>query len=294
MILGLFNWLLGSKDTKPLPPEQTSGQGKSVDSTPAEDIFRPKPPPAPSKQAPTKPQTDHVIMPGGKEDRLGDILLKHNIITPEKLQKALAIQASMEHPRFLGEILIDENMLTEDELVSVVSRQFKIPYIKINKYSIDRQILQLIPEELVREQLVLPVSKMGRELTVGMVNPQDKRTIKELENLTGCEIKIVLCKPAEIKGAIRSIYESPPPTGVEPGNEETESPEPTTTVISAPGVPLSQLKINADAYEGTEVTTDVVHVSEMPVRRPPFIIKGAKPPEPEEPTTPDNKKIPSE
>lgn len=272
MILGFFSWLLG--------------KGDKADTRPAVTPPRAEPP----RQAPeqlqqvttSKPPTEHVILPGGKEDRLGDILLKHNIITPEKLQKALAIQASQEHPKFLGEILIDEKMLTEDELVSVVSRQFKIPYIKINKYGIDREILKLIPEELVREQLVLPLGKMGRELTVGMADPQDKRTIQTLELLTGCEIKIVLCKLAEIKDAIRGVYETAfRSLAAEQAGPDSDSPEPSTTVISVSGVPLSQLKIKADPGDITEGTTDVVHVSEMPVRKSPFIIKGAKPPEPD-------------
>lgn len=280
MILGFFSWL--------------SGKGDKTDAPPAVPVPQVEPPSRASEQlqqvTTSKPPTDHVILPGGKEDRLGDILLKHNIITPEKLQKALAIQASLEHPKFLGEILIDQQMLTEDELVSVVSRQFKIPYIKINKYGIDREILKLIPEELVRTQLVLPLSKMGRELTVGMVNPQDKRTIKELEHLTGCEIKIVLCKLAEIKDAIRGVYETAfRALAAELTVQDGESPEPSTTIINAPGVPLSQLTIKASPDEITEGSTDVVHVSEMPVRRSPFMIKGAKPPEPEADITEDKK-----
>ncbi|MFH1226689.1 MAG: hypothetical protein V1701_02145 [Planctomycetota bacterium] len=271
MILGFFSWLFGDDVAQPRTADTPSPSAPGA----------PKPEPqSPAPATGSHPNDDHVILPGGKSDRLGEILLKYNIITPEKLQKALAIQASLEHPKFLGEILIDEKMLTEDELVSVVSRQFKIPYININKYGIDREILRLIPEQIVREALVLPISKMGRELTVGMVNPQDQRTVKELENLTGCEIKIVLCKPAEIKAAIEAVYRTTPASApAEPPRDDGEYPESGTAVISTMGVPFSKLMINPDADEAIEGSTDVVNVTEMPVRRSHFTIKGAQPPD---------------
>ncbi|MFA5793555.1 MAG: hypothetical protein WC980_00595 [Candidatus Brocadiia bacterium] len=193
MIFALFDWISGKKDkngSEQKAPDKTANLSPTPDKTP---------------DTKSKP-TSYSIASDRKQDKLGSLLLRYNITTQENLQKALEIQANSKTGKFLGEIMIDEKMITEDDLVSVLSRQFRIPYIKISKYSIPREVLRLVPEDMVRRNLLLPINKMGKVLTVGMVNPQNTKAIDELKLLTGCEIKAIICKLTEIKDAIKTLY----------------------------------------------------------------------------------------
>ncbi|MFH1226625.1 MAG: hypothetical protein V1701_01825 [Planctomycetota bacterium] len=81
-----------------------------------------------------------------------------------------------------------------------------MPFLKIDKYSIPREILRLVPEDMVKRNLMLPISKIGKVITVGMINPQNTGAIEELKKITGCDVKAVLCKLSEIKDAIKTFY----------------------------------------------------------------------------------------
>ena len=139
-----------------------------------------------------------------KKQLLGQILIKRNLITPEKLKEALEVQK--EEGGFLGEILVRLKHVTERDIVVALIVQCGFPYIAVNKYEIDSIVVQLIPEEKARKFHVIPLDRVGDVLSVVMANPLDVAMIEDLERISGCKIATFIATKAEIDEAIEHWY----------------------------------------------------------------------------------------
>ena len=125
--------------------------------------------------------------------RLGDILTEAGVITEAQLSEGLAHQKS--HGGFLGQALVDLGYLTQDVLVSFLVKQCKIPHINLLDYHIDESILSLLPQELCLQYQFLPIDKLGKILTVAMVDPLDLAAVDQLR--AACpdlKVKPILCE----------------------------------------------------------------------------------------------------
>jgi len=124
--------------------------------------------------------------------RLGQILIEEGEITRAHLEEALRIQE--EKGGFLGQILVDLSYVKQETVVSCLVKQCKIPHLSLLDYEIGKEILQLVPQELCLKYSLLPIDKLGRILTVAMVNPLDTAALEELRRLyPELRIKPILC-----------------------------------------------------------------------------------------------------
>ncbi|UCH82960.1 MAG: type II/IV secretion system protein [Candidatus Latescibacterota bacterium] len=97
--------------------------------------------------------------------------------------------------------------LEEDEICEAFSRATKIPFVKIDPLKLDaRSVCTIVSKPFARKNLFAPVRIVGDVVTVAMVNPFDKTTIHELEDVTGYQIKPVLAIRAEILKTINEIF----------------------------------------------------------------------------------------
>ena len=119
-----------------------------------------------------------------------DILLEENVIDDAKYSELKTLNDRSQ--KYIFEILEDENIIKEEELIRLISRRINIPYINLNVSLIDRNIVNLIPEEIIRTNNVIPIFKIQNMLTVGMVDPTDLYLIDELKQITGLNISPVL------------------------------------------------------------------------------------------------------
>lgn len=128
----------------------------------------------------------------GTFKRLGEILVDDGIITAAQLQRALTVQK--EKNGFLGQILVDLGFVTQDVVVSTLVRQCKIPHLSLRDYEIGKDVLQVIPQDLCLKLRILPVDKLGRILTIAMVDPLDMGALEELRGeFPDLRIKPILC-----------------------------------------------------------------------------------------------------
>jgi len=128
----------------------------------------------------------------GRVGRLGDILLEERIITSKQLAEGLAKQK--ETGGFLGQALVDLGHIDQDTLTLVLVKQCKIPHLNLHEYTIGDEILALIPAELCEKYHLLPVDKMGRILTVAMVDPLDIEALSAIRSeFPDLRIKPILC-----------------------------------------------------------------------------------------------------
>lgn len=140
--------------------------------------------------------------------RLGEILIKEGLITPNQLEKAINTQRQ-EGGR-LGEVLVKLGLIKEDQVIAVLGKQLNMPYFSLGtgmlKPAMDQGLERLIPQEFAFKNSVLPLSRMLRSLTVAMADPLDLLLIDSLRKLTGCEINPVIATRTDIVKAIEEFY----------------------------------------------------------------------------------------
>ena len=135
---------------------------------------------------------------------IGEIFVKRNLITEKQLSEALLLQEKQKE--FLGEILVKLGYLQERDIVVALVVQCGLPYIAVNKYDIDPQVINLIPEELARSLNVIPLDRVGNVLSVVMINPLNAPMKEQLEQITGCRIATFITTKSELNEAISRFY----------------------------------------------------------------------------------------
>lgn len=138
--------------------------------------------------------------------RLGDILVRNNVISQEQLVKALELQKGTGQK--LGSVLITQGWLNEEQLYRVLEEQFQIPFIDINNTYIDPKVPKLIGESLARKHMAIPIKLEKNRLTVAMVDPLDIIAKDDIRIITGLELDIVISAQQDIARAINRYYDS--------------------------------------------------------------------------------------
>jgi len=138
------------------------------------------------------------------KERLIDILVKSKSIPKEKLDKLVQLQKKKNMP--LRKLLLKEKIISEQELLSVLSEHLYLPYMRLAKYKFDSKVIALVPEQFSRRYGIIPLSRMGNTLTIAMSDPLNIFALDDLKALTGCEVDIVLSSEEEIKAAIDNQY----------------------------------------------------------------------------------------
>ena len=140
------------------------------------------------------------------KDMILVLLQKTKSITQEQLEVALKVQK--EKGISLRRVLIERQLITEEELLSLFSKQLYIPSIHLAKYRFDPEIIQLIPERMAMQYNVIPISRIGNTLTVAMSDPLNVFAMDDLKVLTGLSVDTVLSSEEEITKAINTQYHS--------------------------------------------------------------------------------------
>jgi type IV pilus assembly protein PilB len=138
--------------------------------------------------------------------KLGEILLKENLITADQLKQALDHQ-KMNGGR-LGNSLVKLGFLNDDEVTAVLSRQYGVPSINLAYFEVDPSVTKLIPMDTASKYQVLPLSRVGSSLTLAMVDPTNVFAMDDIKFMTGFNIEPVVASEAAILDAIKKQYGS--------------------------------------------------------------------------------------
>ena len=135
---------------------------------------------------------------------IGEILIKRKRITKEQLEHALQVQKK--ESGFVGEILVKLGYLEERDIVVALVVQCGLPYIAVNKYAIDPQVVRMIPKETACQERLIALDRIGDILSVVMTNPLSGDKKAKLEALTKCRIATFISTKSEIEEAITKNY----------------------------------------------------------------------------------------
>ncbi|MEP7324797.1 MAG: type II secretion system protein GspE, partial [Gemmatimonadota bacterium] len=139
-------------------------------------------------------------------DRLGDILIRENLITREQLGHALTEQKSTGFR--LGYVLVKMGMVQEIEVTKVLARQYRMPAVDLSRFEVDPKIIKLIPGEFASKHVVLPLKREGRTLTVAMAEPTNTGLIEDLKFITRYDLFPVIAGEYTLRVLIEKHYES--------------------------------------------------------------------------------------
>ena len=138
--------------------------------------------------------------------RLGELLLREQLITPLELQQAIEQQRNVGGR--LGYQLTKMGFIEENELTAFLSKQYGVPSIDLGEFDIELDIIKLIPKEVVLKHQIIPVNRTGATLIVAMADPSNIFAIDDIKFLTGYNVEVVVASEQAIESAVEKYYTS--------------------------------------------------------------------------------------
>ena len=139
--------------------------------------------------------------------RLGELLVRQNVITPEQLSQAVEEQKQSAGQLRLGSVLVKNNVISEAELTAFLSKQYGVPSINLTQFDIESTVVKLIPVEISQKYHVVPISRTGSTLVIAMSDPSNIFAVDDIKFMTGYNVEVVVAAESAIKAAIDKYYD---------------------------------------------------------------------------------------
>jgi len=136
--------------------------------------------------------------------RLGDLLVKEKVITPEQLEQATKLQKEAQCR--LASALVKLGFLSDEDVTNFLSRQYGVPAINLSYFEIDPAVVKLVPFETAKRYQILPLSRVGASLTIAMVDPTNVFAMDDIKFMTGFNIEPVVASESSIVEGIDKAY----------------------------------------------------------------------------------------
>jgi len=136
--------------------------------------------------------------------KLGEILVRENLITSEQLREALDYQR--QSGGRLGSNIVKLGFISDDVITAVLSRQYGVPSVNLELFQIEKEVINLIPQEVAQKYSVLPISKVGATLTLAMADPTNVFAMDDIKFMTGLSVEPVVASEASVDNSIAKYY----------------------------------------------------------------------------------------
>ncbi len=140
-----------------------------------------------------------------KNIRIGDLLVESGLLLPGQLQDALDVQKSSGGKR-LGQILIEQGIITEEQLFSVLQKRLDVPLLDLKSIDIPREVIGTVPEKIAREHHLIPISLTDSNLIVATNDPLNYTVFNAISLAAGRNVSPVLAGSTDIDLAIERYY----------------------------------------------------------------------------------------
>jgi general secretion pathway protein E len=178
--------------------------------------------------------------------QLGELLVREEFITREKLQAALSIQ--QQHGGRLAEVLRAKGMIKAEDLSAALSMVLNVPFIDLQRHKVQPAAIRLVPADYARKHTMVPLDVVGDSLLVVMADPQDSQTVNDIRVRTKMKVNVALGIPADIERAIDINYRS-----VSEIEKQVLKFAPTVTKEQV----KEQARVNQEQAEGTPIAQTV-------------------------------------
>ncbi|MGC8513365.1 MAG: GspE/PulE family protein [Acidimicrobiales bacterium] len=140
----------------------------------------------------------------GDDDRLGALLVEGGVLSQDALSRA--IQLSVSRGEGLTRVLIEENLVSEADLVATLAKHLKLDYVDLTDYPVDAAAARLVSDSLARRYLALPIGWFEGRLIVAMADPSNVFAIDDIRAVTGAELHIAVATSNSIVEAIGKFH----------------------------------------------------------------------------------------
>jgi type IV pilus assembly protein PilB len=197
--------------------------------------------------------------------RIGELLLKEKLITAEQLQQALSQQKS--NGGKLGYNLVKMGFVKDEQITSLLSKQYGVPAISLAQFKIDPTIVKLVPTETARKYQMIPLSRSGSTLTIAMTDPTNVFAMDDIKFMTGYTVEPVVASEVAITDAIEKYYPSGKPgaggaaagKGGKPGAPGAQTGS--TLEMASRGLEELQASLGGGDADGVEVLEEMQEIS---------------------------------
>ncbi len=143
---------------------------------------------------------------GNGAERLGDLLIAEGLINREQLTAGLAEQKATGHR--LGYVLVKLGLVQEIEITKFLGRQYRMPAVDLARFDVDPKILKMVPAEFAQKNVVLPLKREGRTLTIAMADPTNSGVLEDLKFITRYDLFPVIAGEFTLRALLEKYYES--------------------------------------------------------------------------------------
>lgn len=136
--------------------------------------------------------------------QLGELLIELALINKEQLLHALEVQK--DKGGLIGQILVDLGYVSEEVIAQAITAQYGFPYLPLENYEIDPEIVKIVPKNVAVQYCLIPVDKIGNNLTISMANPLNSQAVEDIALLSGLYVQLFVSTATDIKKAIEKYY----------------------------------------------------------------------------------------
>ena len=136
--------------------------------------------------------------------RLGQVLIEENVITEDQLEQALSRQKVTK--KRLGQVIIDMDFTTERVMLQALAKRLNIKYVDAPLFDVELDVVTVVPESFARKYNIVPLSLNLGVLTIAMNDPLDFNCLEDLRMITGFEVRAAISPKKEIEIAINRVY----------------------------------------------------------------------------------------
>ena len=194
--------------------------------------------------------------------RIGELLLKEKRISAEQLQDALNYQRTSGGK--LGANLVKLGFVKDEEITSLLSKQYGVPSISLNQFDIDPAVIKLVPAETARKYQIVPLSRAGATLTIAMTDPTNVFAMDDVKFMTGYNVEPVVASETAVLENIDRYYGVGSPSQVMKGGSGGQA-VPTESALEMANKALEEMPV-ADAND-VEVLEDLEEISAEALNR---------------------------
>lgn len=138
--------------------------------------------------------------------QLGELLIERGVINKAQLDEAIASRE--EKGGLIGEVLVELGFAKEEDIAQALTAQYGFPYLPLGNYEINPEITNIIPARVAKQYLLIPIDKIGHNLTLAMSNPLNVQAVEDVELLSGCSVQTFVSTSSDIKKAIEKYYKN--------------------------------------------------------------------------------------
>ena len=143
-----------------------------------------------------------------KRKSLGEILVASSALTEDQLNEALNDQGQGGEKKKLGQILVDRAFVSEEDMLKALAVQLDLPYYdKLPINDIDPALVENIPIQFARDNLILPIARDEFNVTVAVADPLNIFPMDDLRLILSTNINMIVCSPAIIAHSVNRVYE---------------------------------------------------------------------------------------